>query len=409
MKAVVFDGAIARYVLTRAAGAVSAGLLTGRGRCTRLEDIAEPVRPGEDWVRVRTRLGGICGSDLNLVGLGVSPSTSPLSSFPFVIGHENVGVIDEVGTDVSGLRPGDRVVVNPLLSCGPRGIEPGCAACASGRPSRCEHFTDGRLPPGMMLGSTRSVGGSWGEIFVAHRSRVHPVPDSVADEAALMVEPLATTVSAVLADPPQAEERVLVIGGGTIGLMAVAALRALQPDARVTVLARHEFQAELARQLGAERAVLPGRSDDYRQELAEVGGTRLLKPILGERIGVGGFERCYLCVGSSAATEDALRFTRAGGEVVLLGNVAKLSSVDWTPVWLKELRLRGSLCYNEHSHGSADHDSFELALRLVAEGRVGPVESLVTHILPVHRLDEALSLSRRRSSEPNVKIALSLE
>lgn len=409
MKAVTFDGAIPRYVLTRTVGSLAPGLLTGRGRCTRMQDIDEPALPGEDWVRVRTRLGGICGSDLNLVGLGVSPSTSPLSSFPFVIGHENVGVIDEVGRGVSGLHPGDRVVANPLLSCTPRGIDPACAPCSAGRPSRCEHFTDGVLPAGIMLGSTRSVGGSWGEVFVAHRSRVHAVAREVPDEAAVMVEPLATTVSAILADPPRAGEQLLVIGGGTIGLMAVAALHALRPDARVTVLTRHGFQAEFARQLGAQRTVLPSRARDYREELAEAGGTRLLEPILGERIGVGGFDRCYLCVGSSTATEDALRFTRAGGEVVLLGNVAKLKSVDWTPVWLKELRMRGSLCYNEHSHGGADHDSFELALQLVTERRVGPLESLVTHVFPVDRFEEALALSRRRSSEPNVKIALSLE
>lgn len=409
MKAVVFDGAIARYVLTRAAGALSPRWLTGPGRCTRLLEIDEPELPGEDWVRVRTTLGGVCGSDVNLVELGVSPSTSPLSSFPFVIGHENVGVIEAVGTGASGLSVGERVVVNPLLSCEPRGIESPCDPCDHGLPSRCERFTDGDLPPGMLMGSTRSVGGSWGEVFVAHRSRVHPVPREMDDPTAVMVEPLATAVSPVLADPPRSGESVLVIGGGTIGLMVVSALHALCPEVEVTVLGRHGFQAEFAERLGARRTTLPSRSKDYREELARVAGTRLHRPILGERIGVGGFDRCFLCVGSAAATEDAMRFTRAGGEIVLLGNVARLKSVDWTPLWLKELRMRGSLCYNEHSHGGADRDSFALALELAAGGKAGPVGSLVTSILPVESFEEALALSRRRSDAPNVKIALSME
>ena len=85
MKAVVFDGAIPRYLATRAAGAVSRRWLTGPGRCTQLRDVPAPSLPNEHWVRVATHLGGICGSDLNLVALHVSPSNSPFSSFPFVI------------------------------------------------------------------------------------------------------------------------------------------------------------------------------------------------------------------------------------------------------------------------------------------------------------------------------------
>jgi threonine dehydrogenase-like Zn-dependent dehydrogenase len=221
-------------------------------------------------VKIRTRLGGICGSDLNLVRLSVSPSASPFSSFPFVVGHENVGDVIAVGEGATRVRAGERVVVNPLLPCAVRGIDPPCPRCATGRVAVCENFTEGMLAPGMMIGTTRGLGGSWGEVFVAHEDQVHAIPASVPDEAALLLEPLATVLSPLASRPPPGE-KVLVIGAGTIGLLAVAALRALAPATRVTVLARHAFQAERAEELGADRVVRASRGTDHFDELAAAG------------------------------------------------------------------------------------------------------------------------------------------
>src|SRR6185312_9142636 len=128
-------------------------------------------------------------------------------------------------------------------------------ACAAGEHSRCTHFTDGAVAPGMLLGTTRDLGGSWGERFVAHESQVVPVPDGMSDEEAVLVEPFACSVHAVRANLPPDGARVLVIGGGSIGLLTTAALRALAPRAEVTMLARHEFQLEHAQRLGVERVV----------------------------------------------------------------------------------------------------------------------------------------------------------
>lgn len=409
MRAVTFDGTIPKYLTSRATGALSRKLLTGPGRCTNLMNVTVPVLPGEDWVRINTRLGGICGSDINLVQLHVSPSASPFSSFPFVFGHENVGVIAEVGRSVHDFLPGERVVVNPLLSCVPRGIEPPCGSCASGKPSRCENFTGGQLAPGMLLGTTRDLGGSWGEYYVAHESQLSRVPDSVSDRAAVLLEPFATALSAVLATIPAAGETVLVIGGGTIGLLTVAALHALTPEAEVTALVRHGFQAEHAERLGAGHLVVTKASRDYFQELATLSGGRLLRPILGKRIQIGGFDSTFVCVGSDGAIDDALRFTNAGGRVVLLGNVAALPKVDWTPLWMKEITLRGSLCYNVHAHGGARQHSFALGMELLAGGLAGSLETLVTHLFPLDRYEEALALAWSKSATPSVKIAFQNE
>lgn len=399
MRAVTFAAPIPRYLATAAAGRVNPRLYVGPHACTRLGDSPSPALPGPDWVRIRTRMGGICGSDLAIVTLTASPSTSPFSSFPFTPGHENVGTVAELGSAVRDWTVGERVVVNPLLSCVPRGISPVCAGCAEGHCSRCEHFTDGEIAPGMLIGTTRGLGGSWGEEFVAHRSQLLRVPETMSDEEAVLVEPFACSVQAVRANPPAPGARVLVIGSGAIGLVTVAALRALAPSAQVTVLARHPFQAEQALRLGAARTV-SGRGD-YLEELAALSGARLLRPIIGKRIAVGGFDQVYLCVGGRGGMEDALRFTRSGGTLVLLGNSTRLDGIDWSPLWLKELTLRGTLAYG---HGHAGGDAFAEALALVASG-AAPLGPLLTHTFTLDQLRPALLTAMDKQGSGSVKVA----
>ena len=402
MKAIRFAAPIPTYLLTRAAGALSSSLLVGPHACTRYGETEAPRLYGKDWVRVRTRRGGICGSDLNVITLHASPSTSPFSSFPFVLGHEITGEIVELGEKVRGFSAGERVVVNPLLSCVPRGIEPTCAPCAAGRPSRCVHFSDGALPPGLLIGTTRSLGGSWGEYLVAHESQLHRVPDSMSDDEAVLVEPLACSVHAVRSALPEAGERILVVGAGSIGLLTVAALRALAPQAELTVLARHSFQAQHATHLGAARVVLA--RGDYTEELAAAAQARLLKPILGRQVAVGGFDRTFLCVGEKRGADDALRFTREGGTVVMLGNAGTLDGLDWTFLWFKELVVRGSLCYGAHAHGGAARHAFAEAIELIASGRA-PVGPLLTHTFPLTDYRRALDTAMGKAQARSVKVA----
>jgi threonine dehydrogenase-like Zn-dependent dehydrogenase len=402
MKAISFAAPIPTYLATLLAGRVSDALYVGPHACTRLADVDVPALPTDRWVRVRTRMGGICGSDLNVITLKASPSTSPFSSFPFVIGHENVGEIVEVGRGVREARVGDRVVANPLLCCEPRELEPACEACAAGHHSRCARFTDGPLPPGMLIGTTRGVGGSWGEMFVAHESQVVRVPHDVTDEEAVLVEPFACSVHAVRSATPASTERVLVIGAGSIGLLTVAALKALAPAARVTVLARHAFQAEHATQLGADRVVFA--RGNYLGELAEAGTARLLKPIIGKPVGVGGFDRTFICIGGAGATDDAMRVTRAGGTLVLLGNSGRMDGIDWTPLWLKELTVRGSLCYGDHAHVSPAASAFREAADLIAARRValGP---LLTHVYALSDYRAALATAMDKKASGSIKVA----
>src|SRR5207244_1120660 len=142
-----------------------------------------PAGAGGGGVRVRPRLAGICGSDLATISGQTSFYFSPLVSMPFVPGHEVVG---ELFDDLDGMPAGTRVVLEPVLSCLARGLDP-CAACAAGNTSRCDRVTVGHVAPGLQTGYCADTGGGWGRMLVAHRSQLHPVPDALPDERAVLI------------------------------------------------------------------------------------------------------------------------------------------------------------------------------------------------------------------------------
>ena len=189
----------------------------------RLAEIPEPKLPGPEWVKVRVDAAGICGSDLHLVRLETSPSASVYASMPFTIGHENVGTVIEAGP-ASQVPVGHARRRRALLPCVTRGFSDLCAACARGDYNLCSRFAEGALAAGIGHGACRDTGGAWGQVLVAHRSRLVVVPSNLTDEHAVLVEPLAVAVHAVLRFVPRDARTVLVIGAGTIGLAGIAAL-----------------------------------------------------------------------------------------------------------------------------------------------------------------------------------------
>lgn len=402
MKAVVADVTIPRYLATRAVGRLWRPAFWSSLSPVHLADIPEPRLPGLDWAKVRVDLAGICGSDLHLVLLETSASASVYASMPFVIGHENVGTVVEAGPDAS-VDLGTRVVVEPLLPCVTRGFAELCPACARGDYNLCSRFAEGPLSPGIGHGACRDVGGSWGGVMLAHRSRLVRVPSEVPDEQAVMVEPLAVAVHAVLRFVPADAATVLVVGAGTIGLVVVAALRALRPASRAFVLARHAHQADLARQMGAS-AVITSRGNQHYREIAGLTGAKLLRPLLGPPVLTGGVDATLECVGSARSIDDALRVTRAGGVVVLVG-LATAPRVDWTPIWLREIVVRGSAYYAQERVNGQSVRSIDLAMDLLASGRVD-LRPLITHRFRLYDYRQAINVALDKRRHRAVKVVL---
>ncbi|MDQ3317577.1 MAG: zinc-binding dehydrogenase, partial [Actinomycetota bacterium] len=362
MLSLVYRKSIPRYLLMRAGAKRVKNLETGRLSPLQLESAPEPELPAPDWVRVKPLLSGICGSDLGTLSSENSPYFSPITSPPFVMGHEVVGVVTD---DNSGFRAGERVVVEPALGCAARGIDPPCPYCASGRHALCLNVSKGHLSPGIQTGFCRDTGGGWTQrTLVAHPTQLHRVPESLSDEAAVAIEPLACAVHAALKARPGPDGTTLVIGAGNIGLFTVAALRRLTDAGRIICVAKHERQREEALRLGADEVVHPKQ---MYSGLPEMLGTEALKPELGKPVVAGGAQNVFECVGSSGTMEDAVRLTKPGGEVSLVGMPRAKSSLDLTALWYKEVSLAGAYAYGAEEYEGERTSSFELAMRLAPQ------------------------------------------
>ena len=378
MKALQFDVSVPRYVAGKVLGALYRPLYWSGLSCLRYGNVAEPALPGPDWVKIKTRYGGICGTDWGMIHLDSSPYLSPFSSEQFIIGHENLGTIVEAGSQVEGWSPGDRVIADLMLPCAPRGFSDPCPACQRGDYNLCERFAEGNLAPGTILGSCADTGGSWGPIFVAHRSQLVRVPENVSDENAILLDALGSALHPVLRDFPADDQTVLVLGAGTIGLCAIASLRALGSRARILAVAKYPMQAELARHFGANEVLSPGHGQERYDELARLNGGTVYQPILGKPALVGGADIVYECIGNDGSVDDALRMAAGGGKVVLIGLAGQLKSVDWTPIWFHELTVRGSYTVATEDFQGRRMRTYEVGLELMAQGRVD-MSPLLTH------------------------------
>jgi threonine dehydrogenase-like Zn-dependent dehydrogenase len=385
-----------RYLAARTVGPRVPGLLAGPLAPLRLVHRDSPRTRGEGWVRIRPRLSGICGSDLATLSGHTSLYFTPLVSMPFVPGHEVVG---ETVDDAPGIPAGSRVVLDPVLGCVARGLEP-CASCAAGMRNRCDRVTVGHVSPGLQTGYCRDTGGGWSGELVAHVSQLHLVPDDLPDERAVLVEPLACAVhvarraalagasGAALAEGGSA----LVVGAGAVGLFVTLALRELTPAGQVTVVAKHPRQRELATRFGATDVVTP----------TEVAGavrrsTRALRlePERGPAYLLGGVDVAIDAVGSRGSVDTALRSARAGGRVVLAGVPA--SGVDLTPAWFRELDVAGAY--------ASSGDAFEVAMRLAT---TAPLDGLLGVAYPLQRWREALDHAHDAGRLGTVKVAFDL-
>jgi len=391
---------IPRYLLMRAAAKRIKGLDTSRLSPLQLVDVPEPKLPTPEWVRVRPLLSGVCGSDLGTLSAETSPYFSPLTSPPFVMGHEILG---EVTEDKGGFATGEKVVVEPALGCAARGIEPRCPYCASGRYPLCVYVAEGDISPGIQTGFCGDTGGGWTEgTLVAHPTQLHRVPENVPDEAAVAVEPLACAVHAALGAKPDPNDTVVVIGAGSVGLLVIAALKTLTDAGRIICVAKHERQREEAMRLGANEVVHP--KETY-EKLPKVLDAKAYRPELGKPVVMGGADKVFECVGAPGTIEDAVRLARPGGEVALVGMPGARSCLDLAALWHGEVKLAGTYAYGVEEYGGERVKSFRLAMGLASE------IDLASLVGPRFRLREyraAIAAARSSGRAGHVKVVFDL-
>ncbi len=376
----------------------------GPVKTTKLVEIPEPKLPDQGWVKIKTKYCGFCGSDLNLMLLHDSPTASPFTSFPCIIGHEIVGEIVEKGSKVRGFDTGDRVAVNPGLGCEARGIAQSCRSCVSGRPSNCENMATGNLAPGMFIGINSSLNGGFAPILTAHHSQLFKIPEGLSPESAAMTEPVAVALQTLFDNMPQPGDQTLVIGGGVIGNLVIQSIKALSPESHISVIEPAAHAADLALKVGANE-VSP--SNNAFTKSSDITGAEAYKPMLGDPVLMGGFNRIYDTVGNSATLNMSMRLLAAFGTLSVVG-IGKEVKLDLTPMWLKLQTLKGVYGYGLVTHNGEKRHVFDIALDFMLSGQID-AEVLVTHKFKLGDYLEMIEVNMNKGKYEAIKTLVSFD
>ena len=413
MKGVTFNVSVPHFLLAKTAGRISDSALYGLLSGVKMSDLPDPQLPGPDWVEIEVVAGGICGSDISNLTYSASPAMEPFGSFPAVLGHEILGRVKSVGTNVSKVSQGQRVTVDPMISCTTRGYPPEdpCSSCSEGLHCTCERagedgvtlIGDEPLSRGLTIGYHRDLPGGWGQTVLAHESQVFPVDDALSDNAAVLLEPLSIALHAVLRTPPEGEEPAFVIGSGTIALATIWALRATGFQGPILAQAKREHEQKLARTLGATDVVAPGF--EARDALIDTGASAYMPVVGPEVFSGGGFPLIYDCVGNQSSLAQSLGFASPRGRIVVIGCVAEFKKLDLTFVWARELRIRGAVGYGLETWRGERRHTFEIAHDLLLETGA-PVQNMVTHAYPLDQYRDALRAAANHRKSGAVKVVL---
>ncbi len=348
---------------------MKAGILYG-DKDIRVGQAADPtLKPDE--VLVRTAFAGICGTDLHIY----RGEFHSRVKFPAIQGHEFGGVIEELGKDVKGLQVGDRVVVDPIISCH------SCPACLSGHVNACQTLK--------LLGV--DLDGGFGQYVAAPASHVYPLPDAVPFKFAPMVEAYALGHHVLQRGRVQSGESIAILGAGKLGLSVLDVLCHSACPAQVVVTDLQPFRLEKARQLGAEHVVDITREDPVARvmEITKGAGVDCAIECVGH---------FHEAPGQESPLAQAVKMIRTAGRIVTCGLGEQLSAVHFKTLVIKEAEIIAS---------RVTLGEFPRAVRLMSKELLHP-ELLVTDEMPLGDITQAFARVDRE--EPRtIKVVLDLQ
>jgi L-iditol 2-dehydrogenase len=323
-----------------------------------LVDLPRPAIGAED-VLVRVAACGICGSDVH----GYDGSTGRRIP-PLVMGHEAAGIVEAVGAAVTRFKPGDRVTFDSTVYCGD------CDFCLAERFNLC----DRREVLGVSCGDYRRYG-AFAEFVAVPERIMYALPDNLPLEHAALIEAVSVAVHAVSLAPLAADDDVIVVGAGMIGVLVIQALRAAGCG-RILAVDIDDDRLTLAKRLGATVTFNAARLDAVAEILAATGGR--------------GAAVALEVVGTTATIDTAVRGVRKGGAVTLVGNLAPKIEIPLQMVVNREIVLRGSC---------ASNGEYPRCIELLASGAID-VRPLITACAPLE--DAPRWFERLHAREPGL-------
>jgi len=288
-------------------------------------EVPVPV-PAANEVLIRMKRIGVCGSDIH-----VYHGKHALTHYPVVQGHEVSGVVEQTGSAVRGFAPGDRVTIQPQVTCGT------CYACRHGAYHICDSLK--------VMGFQTTGAGS--EYFAVEASKVLKLPADMDFEHGAMVEPVAVGAHALSRSTGVVGKKVLVLGAGPIGNLTAQAARGLGAE-RVMITDLSDYRLGLAGECGIELRVNTGKAD--------------LTDEIQKRFGEDQADLILECVGSQTTIAQAVAVARKGSDIIVVGVYGDKPTVDLGSVQDRELRLIGTLMYRE--------PDWKRAIELIGAGKV---------------------------------------
>lgn len=337
-----------------------------------IDEVGLPALRGDDWVRARVRVAGICGTDLRHW-----KKHEPELACQ-IMGHELSGEVVEVGPLVSHVRPGDRVVIETVMG------EGSCEYCRIQRYNICPHLYEVR---------TKSVSRAYAEHVVGPAHKFYKLPDHVSFEEAALVDTFSVCLHAQHLAGLSINDKVAIIGAGPIGLGQLMLAHASGADAIISDRVGHSLA--VARELGAAATIRADRDDPVQAVLDWTGGR--------------GADIVFECVGGPSMPEtlpQATKMVRRGGKVVIVGGFDAGETViplEWQRIQMSEIQLIPSASF-------AFRDIYPeqgMVVDLLAAGKL-KAEPLITHRFPLDRINEAFETAGNKAETGAIFVALTI-
>jgi threonine dehydrogenase-like Zn-dependent dehydrogenase len=404
MKAIYFDLKMWKILLNKMK--IAPKFLTFKYK----EDWPLPKRNTGNQVLVKTLNAGICGSDLHQLALDMSYYASVLSSplNPSPIGHEVIGMVEEISQN-STLTPGDRVVLNPTVYCAAYGFSP-CPSCQKGDWQHCYTLVgkgDNSENEQSFMPFKGQTYGGYAEYFIAFEKNLYKVPNNIPNHVAVLIEPFTVALHAIIRNPPKNSDSLIIIGAGTIGLMMIAAIRALGIKSNITSVVRYKHQAELAKKLGADTIIYSPRDKKlFYNKVASQYGAHLVTPLMRKAYvyGATGPDIIYDTVATESTVEDALHIIRSRGKIIVIGMGYSITKkVDWAVQVYKEVEIVGSFLQSIGEYEGKIIDPYEFGLKYMSN-HVDLFDTFVSHRFPLHEYKKAFGTLQQKRKTHAIKV-----